>query len=44
MRALNVQVEEVGRAEVDEMLKLFPATLAPYSIEEIVAAEPPRDF
>jgi len=42
--ALRRKVEEVGIDRTQEMLRLFPTTIAPFSMEEILAAEEPRNF
>jgi hypothetical protein len=42
--ALRQKVEATGRDRVEAMLEHFPATLAPYTLPEVMAATEPRDF
>ena len=42
--ALRCKVENVGEERMREMLELFPAALAPFTLEEVVGAEEPRNF
>jgi len=44
LHALRQKVEEVGVDKMTEMLELFPSTMEPFTMEDVLKAGPPRDF